>query len=181
MTGSLKLETNVVEATETVTISEARPPAATEITTETEVPVTTGTTQAVEATAGTVVAGLEEETGHAAIAGTVIDVVVAGVVTETGAATAAVGAEVLTVVAATTEEATTIVVPPAVGQAEVVVEGLDPSPRSPVLHPSLPELAVVRFQCSALVSSPGQVWPLLTLRYHGDVTSRQLTSFHHPP
>ena len=42
MTGSLKLETNVVEATETGTISEAQPPAATGITTETEDPVTTG-------------------------------------------------------------------------------------------------------------------------------------------
>ena len=45
-------------------------------------------------------AGLEEETGHVEIAGTAIDVVAVGVVTETGAATAAVGAEVLTVVAA---------------------------------------------------------------------------------
>ena len=62
--------------------------------------VISGTTQAVGATAGTVVAGLEEETGHVEIAETAIDVVVAGVVTETGAATAAVGAEVLTVVAA---------------------------------------------------------------------------------
>lgn len=106
------------------------------------------------------------ETGHAEIAGIATDGEVAGAVTEIGAeteaATAAVGAAVPAAVAATTEETATTGAPPAVDQAGVVAVGLDLSPPSPALLPSLPEFAVVRFQCSALVSRPGQVWPLPT-------------------